>query len=370
MPRATKNLTICIAAPPYKAIPTDGYGGIEKVSYERASELKKLGFKITIIAPEQSRVPFADKVVYVKPMAVSDFAQSGNKTVDYLRFLDHSKAFHYFKRYLPFRNDDYGDIVINDAFRNEIWNSLIMGRIFGESRTINVLHANMPAWTNLSLPLLGRKLIFGALSRHVVDHLCSRKYKAFHFPNGIAFPPKNAISKEPDDYLVFLGKIMPIKGVHIAIRLAKLVHKRIFIIGPVGDQRYFRNAVKPHVDGKTVVYVGEKERTVALRQYLKKALALVFSSVISDAYPTVLLEALSYGVPVVATRPGYYSGFYDILNPGNSVIGRNIHELSETFHKAKSLDRTQIYEEAKSRVSWEPIINTEYVPVFEELSSQ
>ena len=66
---------VVIFAPIYTKLPVDGYGAIEKITLERANYLRKLGYKVQIIANlEQTGI--ADEIlspnVYTKiPLAYS-----------------------------------------------------------------------------------------------------------------------------------------------------------------------------------------------------------------------------------------------------------------------------------------------------------
>ena len=58
------------------------------------------------------------------------------------------------------------------------------------------------------------------------------------------------------DNLIFLGRIHPDKGVHLAIEVARLSGRRLIIAGIVQDEAYFREQIEPHLDGRTVDYIG------------------------------------------------------------------------------------------------------------------
>ena len=57
------------------------------------------------------------------------------------------------------------------------------------------------------------------------------------------------------DHLVFLGRIHPDKGVHLAIEVARLSGLPLLIAGIIQDRTYFREQVEPHLD-QTIRYVG------------------------------------------------------------------------------------------------------------------
>src|SRR5436309_431022 len=50
------------------------------------------------------------------------------------------------------------------------------------------------------------------------------------------------------DNLLFLGRIHPDKGVHLAVEVARLSGRHLIIAGIIQDEVYYRNQVKPHVD--------------------------------------------------------------------------------------------------------------------------
>src|ERR1700719_4588041 len=56
--------------------------------------------------------------------------------------------------------------------------------------------------------------------------------------------------------LIFLGRIHPDKGVHLAIEVARLSGLPLLIAGIVQDEEYFRRLVKPHVDNNQIRYIG------------------------------------------------------------------------------------------------------------------
>lgn len=62
--------------------------------------------------------------------------------------------------------------------------------------------------------------------------------------------------REPDDYLLFFGRIHPDKGAAEAIAVARQAGRRLLLAGIVHDEAYFAREVAPHLDGDRVAFMG------------------------------------------------------------------------------------------------------------------
>jgi glycosyltransferase involved in cell wall biosynthesis len=120
--------------------------------------------------------------------------------------------------------------------------------------------------------------------------------------NGIDLSNLN-FSEAAGDKLIFLGRIHPDKGVHLAIEAARLAKTDLIIAGIIQDQNYFDTFVAPHVNGTSVRYigpVGPVERDALFRE----AAALLHLNTIPERFGLVLAEAMAAGVPVIAMDRG------------------------------------------------------------------
>lgn len=142
-----------------------------------------------------------------------------------------------------------------------------------------------------------------AISKDQKRSAPSLKFKAVIY-NGIDIK-KYKYNSEPKDYLLWLSKLTPDKGILEAIEVAKIAKERLIIAGniPSDDGRFFRYEILPRLDGDQIRYVGEVnfERKVGL---LKNAKALIFPVLRREPFGLVVIEAQACGTPVIAYPNG------------------------------------------------------------------
>jgi glycosyl transferase family 1 len=103
--------------------------------------------------------------------------------------------------------------------------------------------------------------------------------------------------------LIFLGRIHPDKGVHLAIEVARLSGMRLIIAGIVQDEAYFREQIKPHLDDQNILYIGPVDVT-GKNELFARARALLHLNTIPERFGLVLVEANAAGLPVIAMDLG------------------------------------------------------------------
>jgi glycosyltransferase involved in cell wall biosynthesis len=127
---------------------------------------------------------------------------------------------------------------------------------------------------------------------------------------------------EKENYLLFLGRVSPWKGVLEASEFARTVGLRLRIAGPTWDEDYRRQVEAVYPSG--IEWMGEVGGSDRLRLLARARAVLVLSQSVPGPWghlwvepgATVVSEAAASGTPVVASR----NGCLPELVPGVGVI--------------------------------------------------
>src|SRR5271168_1154258 len=137
------------------------------------------------------------------------------------------------------------------------------------------------------------------------------------------------------DDLVFLGRIHPDKGVHLAIAVARMSGSPLVIAGIIQDQKYFREQVEPHLDG-TIRYIGSVD-VPGKNELFARARALLHLNTIPERFGLVLAEANAAGVPVIAMDLG---SCREVIKDGQTgFLVDNVREAVEVLGRLSEIDR-------------------------------
>jgi glycosyltransferase involved in cell wall biosynthesis len=154
------------------------------------------------------------------------------------------------------------------------------------------------------------------------------------------------------DHLVFLGRIHPDKGVHLAIEVARLSGLPLLIAGIIQDKAYFREQVEPHLN-QTIQYVGSVD-IAGKNALFARARALLHLNTIPERFGLVLAEANAAGVPVIAMDLG---SCREVIQDGQTgFLVNNVHEAARALQRIGEIDGRDCRQRVQERFSIETMV--------------
>lgn len=147
---------------------------------------------------------------------------------------------------------------------------------------------------------------FCAISHRMIEGDAGRIGRWHVVYNGVDMDTYKFVSAVPPDApLVFLGRIEPIKGPHLAIELAKRAGASLVIAGNIPDEHsaFFDREIAPNIDAERVRYIGPVD-DLQKNALLGSARALLMPILWEEPFGIVMAEALACGTPVLGFDRG------------------------------------------------------------------
>ncbi len=141
------------------------------------------------------------------------------------------------------------------------------------------------------------------LSKNVQDYFM-KKYnrKTVFIPNGATKCEKADAEKitelyqlKKDEYILFLGRLVPEKGIEYLIEAFKKIDtdKKLVIAGGSSDTQEFKNELEAKADDERIIFTGFVEGRLLEELYSNAYLYVLPSDL--EGMPLSLIEAMSYG---------------------------------------------------------------------------
>ncbi len=275
-------LRIALIAPPWFAVPPTGYGGIELVVSYLADGLADRGHDVTLFAAGGSRTSAQLVETYREPPS----ELIGDPVVE---------AAHLVEAYDRWREYD----IIHDH--------TMVGLIAGSVLPTPVVHT-------VHGQILDRFVPFYRAVGSRVSLVCISGHQRSTLPAGIdATVIHNGVNcadypfrGERGDYLLFVGRMCPEKGVLAAIEIARRTGIRLVLIAKVNEpaeRAYFEQQVRPALAGVESTLHFQPPQELKAEAY-RGALATLFPIDWPEPFGLVMAESMAAGTPVIAFRRG------------------------------------------------------------------
>lgn len=210
-------------------------------------------------------------------------------------------------------------------------------------------------------------LVFTGCSAYISNQI-SPYAPAYPIFNGVDLSIYNFKEVVPIDApLIFLGRIEPIKGTHIAIEVAKKTGKKLVIAGnvPTEYQSYFDSQIKPQLN-EQVTYIG----SVNDRQkndLLGNSSAFLMPIEWNEPFGIVMAEAMACGTPVIGFNKGSVPEV--VVNGYNGYRCDTIEEMVQHVHHIDKIERKNVRIDAENRFSKNVIVK-QYLDLYQKMLIQ
>jgi glycosyltransferase involved in cell wall biosynthesis len=186
-----------------------------------------------------------------------------------------------------------------------------------------------------------------------------------------------AFNPSPGNYLVFLGRISPEKGLDTAIRIAHTAGMPLKVAArkPLPfkqdpearrDWEYYNEQIRPMLREEDVEFVGEVDGAHK-SELLGNAAAMLFPIRWPEPFGLVMVEALACGTPVLALREGSVP---EVIADGETgCICDSEEELASAVQNIGKYDRARCRAEVEQRFSPAAMAES-YERVYGELIGQ
>ncbi|MGH9406328.1 MAG: glycosyltransferase family 4 protein [Terriglobia bacterium] len=278
-------MRIAQVAPLYESVPPQTYGGTERVVSYLTEELVRQGHDVTLFASGDSvtaarLVSQCPRSLRLDSECVDQLAHHILMLEQVIREADNFDVIHFHIDYLHFPSSRRQQVPHLTTLhgRLDIPDLAPLYREFAEMPVVSISDAQREP-----LPWLNwQATVYHGLP---TDLYC--------------------LHEQPEEYLAFLGRISPEKGVDRAIAIARQSGMKLRIAAKVDrvDREYFSQVIEPLLDPAFVEYIGEIGEHEK-NEFLGHAFALLLPLDWPEPFGMVMIESMACGTPVIVFRRG------------------------------------------------------------------
>jgi glycosyltransferase involved in cell wall biosynthesis len=335
-----QNLRVALISTVSAPVRKDSGGSVEAWSWLLADELRKLGHEVTIFGCQGSETEAEMVVTLAGPYGAAGSYDDWElcEWINLCRAVEQAERF---------------DVLHSQAY---LWGVPL--EKLSSAPMVHTLHV---------VPDRNTALLWESAPGSCVTGISQQQWSAYPQLKPAAIIPHGvdvdqfSFREVPEDYVLYLGRFASGKGPVQAINTARALGLRLVMAGP--ENPYFREKIKPLVDGKSVTYVGYA-RAAERDQLLGRARALLYPIQYPEAFGLVLLEAMLCGTPVAAMR---YGAVPEIIQEGvTGFSARTPEEFEQIVPQCFSLDRRSIRRYAEENFSPERMARA-YASVYAQI---
>jgi len=357
-------MKIAHIGPPWIAIPPKNYGGTEIVLYNLIEEQVAQGHDVTLFAPGDAKT--SAKLVSFFPRSLIDSGVPWDA---------HLKSYYHLYKAVEYIKQHQFDIIhVHLSSSSDMFVFPLIADL--GTPVVATLHSRFPfdrvqLWTGDA-----DKYYMEWVSRVPMIAISGKARAEVTYPinfvgvvhHGLPLAQFRPTVTQPENYLVWLGRLVPEKGPHLAIEAARAMDMPLILAGTidrhVGEATdYYEHKIKPCIDGERVKYIGPVNMQQKI-DLLSRAKAFLNPITWEEPFGMVMIEAMAVGCPVIAFARGAAP---EIVAHGRS--GYLVHDLNEMIQfigKIDALDRKVVRAHVAENFSAESMAN-KYMRIYRKV---
>ncbi|MEN9226303.1 MAG: glycosyltransferase family 4 protein [Thermostichus sp. HHBFW_bins_43] len=325
-------MRIAQIAPLHESVPPKLYGGTERVVSWLTEELVRRGHEVTLFASGDSQtqarlIPFRDQALRLDKSAIDTVAPHILMVEKVFQMADQFDLIHGHIDYYPY--------ALARRHPQVAFVATLHGRL--DIPELQPLYSEFDDIPLVSISNAQRSPLPQARWAGTVYHGLPLDLHPFY--------------PEPGDYLAFLGRVSPEKGLDTAIEIATqagMPLKASIKIDSV-DRQYYESCIAPMIrENPNVELIGEineQEKS----EFLGKAYAVLFPIRWPEPFGLVMIESMACGTPVIATR---FGSVPEVMVDGQTgFIVDSVPQAVEAVARVGSLSRQRVRQVFEERYS-------------------
>lgn len=341
-------MKVALVAPQFEAIPPVGYGGTELVVANIIKGLMAKGYDVTVYASGDSKTKAKVKAVAPKALWKSERRA-------------YSDTFYQALELDMVREDEKKYDIIHNHLD---YNFFILTR-FLSTPTVTTFHGPVNRKEQIGLyRRFGKNNHFVSISNDQRKDAPNLNWTKTVY-NGIDMGLYGLAKKPRRDYLLWLGRADQSKGPDLAIKIAKKFGMKLKLVCRVSswEEEFFNKAVKPHIDGKKVEFIGEITLKEKVKLY-QNAYATLMPNRWREPFGLVMTESMACGTPVIGTP---FGSIPEIIKEGEvGFMGKDVDEMAKKLKGVREIDPKTCYDRVQKLFSVEAMADG-YIKAYEKV---